>query len=76
MIPSINPQVLNLKESATLSINMAVKRQRSVKSMFQEAVPNFYHKEFELIFQTSCLLEGAVVVPAHSRVTIWNLKVK
>ena len=29
MIPSINPLVLNLKESATLSINMMVKRLRS-----------------------------------------------
>ena len=123
MIPSINPMVLNLKESATLSINMAVKRQRKegrevfhfgfgqapfpVPEIIQEAlrsnthhnsylpteglpelreaVSGFYQNEFnlnfspadvfigpgskELIFQTSYLLEGALLVPAPSWVS-------
>ena len=123
MIPSINPLVLNLKESATLSINMMVKRLRSegqdvchfgfgqapfpVAGIIQEAlranahrniylpteglpelreaVSQFYKNEFdlvfspddvfigpgskELIFQTSYLLEGSLLVPAPSWVS-------
>ena len=123
MIPSIKPLVLNLKESATLSINMAVKRLRRqgrrvyhfgfgqaafpVPRIIQEglranahrndylpteglpelqqAVSDFYRNEFEvdfrpadvfigpgskeLIFQTSYLLEGALLVPAPSWVS-------
>ena len=123
MIPSINPLVLNLKESATLSINMEVKRQRREgREVFhfgfgqaafpvhgliqdalranahrndylpteglpelQDAVAAFYRNEFdvdfraadvfigpgskELIFQTSYLLEGALLVPAPSWVS-------
>jgi aspartate aminotransferase len=123
MIPSINPLVLNLKESATLSINMMVKAlrkegkevfhfgfgqapfpvpeiiQEALRSSTQynaylpteglpelrEAVSDYYQKEFnldfspadvfigpgskELIFQTSYLLEGTLLVPAPSWVS-------
>ena len=123
MIPSINPLVLNLKESATLSINMMVKRLRSegrkvyhfgfgqaafpVPQVIRDglianahrneylpteglpelrrAAAAFFRREFnldfsesdvfigpgskELIFQTSYLLEGMLLVPAPSWVS-------
>jgi aspartate/methionine/tyrosine aminotransferase len=123
MIPSINPLVLNLKESATLGINTMVKALRSegrevfhfgfgqaafaVPDLIQEAlrtnthhnaylpteglpelraaVASFYRSEFsvdfaprdvligpgskELIFQTTYLLEGVLLVPAPSWVS-------